>query len=85
MPRLAEQVSGLANGLNVADGSEFKDYAAPYFLDEAAAAPLLGNARKIAERNRPVGARDCEFASRIFDVGVRGLKVLGRLFARLFQ
>jgi hypothetical protein len=48
MPRLGEKIIGLANGLNVFDGSEIKDYAAPYFLDEAATAPLLGNAKKIA-------------------------------------
>ncbi len=48
MPRLGERVSGLANGLSVFDGAEFKDYAANYFLDEAATAPLLGNAKKIA-------------------------------------
>lgn len=50
MPRLAEKVSDLANGLNVADGSNFKDYAANYFLDEAATVPLLNNAKKIADR-----------------------------------
>ena len=48
MPRLGEKITGLANGLNVLDGPEIKDYAAPYFLDEAATAPLLGNAKKIA-------------------------------------
>ena len=42
------RIDGLANGLNVHDGSEFKDYAASYFLDEAATNPLLGNAKKIA-------------------------------------
>ncbi|MCA9268047.1 MAG: DUF1595 domain-containing protein, partial [Planctomycetales bacterium] len=67
MPRLAEQVSGLANGLNVADGSEFKDYAAPYFLDEAAAAPLLGNARKIAERMISPQSKDQLFKGLIDD------------------
>jgi hypothetical protein len=49
MPRLGEKITGLANGLNVVDGSEIKDYASPYFLDEASTAPLLGNAKKIAE------------------------------------
>ena len=45
------QVEGelkLANGLTRDDGSQFKDYAASYFIDEAATAPLLGNARKLA-------------------------------------
>jgi len=50
MPRLGESITGLANGLNVHDGSEIKDYSSPYFLDEAATAPLLGNAKKIAEQ-----------------------------------
>jgi hypothetical protein len=50
MPRLAEDVSGLANGLNVTDAPEFKDYSASYFLDEGAIAPLLGNAKKIAAK-----------------------------------
>jgi hypothetical protein len=48
MPRLGEKITGLANGLNLLDGPNFKDYAAPYFLDEAATAPLLSNAKKIA-------------------------------------
>ena len=48
IPRLAERVSGLANALHQDDGSEFKDYAAGYFLDEASTATLLGNAKKIA-------------------------------------
>lgn len=48
IPGLGERVGGLANGLNTMDGSEFKDYAAAYFIDEAAMTPLLGNARKIA-------------------------------------
>ena len=48
MPRLGEKITGLANGLNLLDGPDFKDYAAPYFLDEAATAPLLSNAKKIA-------------------------------------
>ena len=48
MPRLGERIAGLANGLNLADGADFKDFSAGYFLDEAAAAPLLGNAKKIA-------------------------------------
>ncbi|PQO44174.1 DUF1588 domain-containing protein [Blastopirellula marina] len=50
MPRLAEKVTDLANGLNVTEGPTFKDYAASYFLDEAATTPLLSNAKKIAER-----------------------------------
>jgi hypothetical protein len=35
VPRLGEKISGLANALNTLDGPDFKDYSAPYFLDEA--------------------------------------------------
>ncbi len=48
VPRLGERITGLANGLAVSDGPGIKDYSAPYFLDEAATAPLLGNAKKVA-------------------------------------
>lgn len=49
VPRLGENVKGLANGLNVLDSPEFRDYASSYFIDEAATAPLLGNAKRVAE------------------------------------
>lgn len=39
---------GLSNGLSMLEGSEFKDYASSYFIDEASASPLIGNAKKIA-------------------------------------
>ena len=58
MPRLGERITGLANGLNKNDGSNFKDFSAGYFLDEAAAAPLLGNAKKIAEALTAPTSRD---------------------------
>ena len=61
MPRLGEKITGLANGLNVFDGSEIKDYAAPYFLDEAATAPLLGNAKKVAAALVGPSSRDKTF------------------------
>ena len=69
MPRLAEKVSGLANGLNEADGAEFKDYAASYFLDEASTAPLLGNAKKIAERMVAPQSKDQLFKKLVSDTG----------------
>lgn len=50
MPRLGEKITGLANGLNMHEGSEIKDYSSNYFLDEAATAPLLDNAKKIAQQ-----------------------------------
>ncbi|MEC7774784.1 MAG: hypothetical protein VYC32_01695, partial [Planctomycetota bacterium] len=58
MPRLGERITGLANGLNTVDGSDFKDFAADYFLDEAAAAPLLSNAKKIAAGMTAPNAKD---------------------------
>ena len=61
MPRLGEKITGLANGLNVFDGSEIKDYAASYFLDEAATAPLLGNAKKVAAALVGPSSRDKTF------------------------
>lgn len=48
VPRLGERITGLANALNSSDGSEFKDYSAPYFLDEASTQQLLGNAKMVA-------------------------------------
>lgn len=48
MPRLGENIRGLANGLSYLDGPVIKDYADKYFIDEAATAPLLGNAKKVA-------------------------------------
>lgn len=59
MPRLGEGIGGLANGLGLLDGPVFKDYAARYFIDEAATNPLLANAKKCsrislrAERTMP--------------------------------
>ena len=47
MPRLGERISGLANSLNSLDGSDFKDYSAPYFLDEASTMQLLANAKLV--------------------------------------
>lgn len=47
MPRLGERITGLGTALNTLDGSEFKDYSAPYFLDEASTMQLLANARLV--------------------------------------
>lgn len=54
MPR----ADGLANGLNMVDGAEFKDYSSSYFLDEAATAPLISNAKKMA--NALIGPKSKE-------------------------
>ncbi len=67
MPRLAEKVDSLANGLNELDAAEFKDYSAPYFLDEAAAMPLLGNAKKIAELMVAPQSKDRTFKELVSD------------------
>ena len=48
VPRLGEGIRGLANGMTYLDGPMIKDYASEYFVDEASAAPLLGNAKKVA-------------------------------------
>lgn len=45
---LSEGRDALANGLSERDGSDFKDYASSYFIDEAGTTPLLGNAKKLA-------------------------------------
>ncbi len=50
VPRLGEQISGLTNALNSQEGSEFKDYSAPYFLDEASTQQLFGNAKLVAAK-----------------------------------
>lgn len=49
IPRIAGKVPGLAGGLTTEDHPDFNDYAAGQFLDEASTAPLLANAKKIAE------------------------------------
>ncbi len=57
-PRLGEQVGPLSNALSRVDGSEFKDYAAAYFLDEASTVQLLANAKKIAAAQLGRGSKD---------------------------
>lgn len=50
VPRLGERISGLANALDSHEGSKFKDYSAPYFLDEASTQQLFGNAKLVAAK-----------------------------------
>lgn len=50
VPRLGERISGLANALNALDGSQFKDYSALYFLDEASTQQLFSNAKHVASQ-----------------------------------
>ena len=85
MPRLAEKVSGLANGLNEFDGSEFKDYSAAYFLDEAAAAPLLGNAKKIADRMVSPESKDRVLKQLVSDDGPPAAKTVGAAIDTAFR
>lgn len=58
VPRLGERISGLANALNSQEGSEFKDYSAPYFLDEASTQQLFGNAKLVAANLTGPQAKD---------------------------
>jgi hypothetical protein len=62
-----ERIDGLANGLGMNDGSEFKDYAAGYFIDEASTAPLLGNAKKVAMALLGPRSRDKVFKQLVGD------------------
>ena len=68
-PRLGENIGGLANALGATDGSEFKDYSAQYFLDEAAAIQLLGNAKKIAIAQLGPKSRDRAFKELVSESG----------------
>ena len=85
MPRLAERVSGLANGLNLLDGSDFKDYSAPYFLDEAAATPLLGNAKKIAQRMVAPESKDRIFKDLVREDGPPSEKTVASAIQMAFR
>ncbi|MGC6465819.1 MAG: DUF1588 domain-containing protein [Akkermansiaceae bacterium] len=69
LPRLGERVSGLANGLSKADGPVLKDYASIYFIDEASTAPLLGNAKKIANSMTGKYAKDKSLKRLLSDEG----------------
>ncbi|MEZ5303998.1 MAG: c-type cytochrome domain-containing protein [Verrucomicrobiales bacterium] len=53
--RLSDRKAALSNALNVLDGPEIKDYAAPYFLDEASATQLVSNAKLIADAQLQTG------------------------------
>ncbi len=68
-PRLAEKPSGLANALNSSDDPEFKDFAAPYFLDEASTQQLLGNAKKIVAAQVGPNSKDKLFKRLVADEG----------------
>lgn len=58
VPRMGERISGLANALNSIDGSEFKDYSALYFLDEASTQQLFANAKMVAAQLLGPKAKD---------------------------
>ncbi|MCA9067321.1 MAG: DUF1595 domain-containing protein, partial [Planctomycetaceae bacterium] len=61
VPRLGKRITGLANGLNSHEGSEFKDYSATYFLDEASTQQLFGNAKLVAANLIGPNAKDRMF------------------------
>lgn len=85
MPRLGERIDGLANGLNEDDGSQFKDYAAGYFLDEAATAPLLGNAKKIADALLSEHSRDREFKRLVDEANPPDGEAVDAAIERMFR
>ena len=62
-----ERIGGLANGLGMVDGSDFKDYAVTYFVDEASTSPLLGNAKKVAVALLGPKSRDGAFKALVAD------------------
>ncbi len=66
-PRLGENIRGLANALNTGDGPDFKDYAAPFFLDEASTLQLLGNAKMIAAAQLGPKSKDKVFKQLVED------------------
>lgn len=59
--KLGEKITGLANALNRDDGSEFKDFAAGYFLDESSTQQLFGNAKTIAAAQLSTRSKDRVF------------------------
>lgn len=61
VPRMGERITGLANALNSQEGAEFKDYSAPYFLDEASTQQLFGNAKLVAANLVGAKAKDRVF------------------------
>lgn len=58
MEGMADRIGPLANGLNLDDGPDFRDHSAGYFVDEAAARTLLGNARSVAAAMLSPSTRD---------------------------
>ncbi len=84
-PRLAEGVSGLANALNELDGAEFKDFASPYFLDEASTQQLFGNAKKIAEAQLAPNSRDQVFKQLVRDDGSPDAKTVDAAIETAFR
>lgn len=62
-------IDGLANALNTVDGSEFRDYSAPYFLDEASTQQRFGNATMVAEKLVGPNAKDRVLKEMVSDGG----------------
>ncbi len=85
VPRVAEGVNGLANSLSLADGSDFKDYASAYFIDEASTAPLLGNAKKIAEAMVAPKSRDAVFKELVSEAGAPAANTVASAIQTAFR
>lgn len=68
-PRLGEGLRSLSNALNRYDGPEFKDFSAPYFLDEASTLQLLGNAKQIAAAQLGPKSKDRVFKQMVAGPG----------------
>ncbi|MDX1565331.1 MAG: DUF1588 domain-containing protein [Phycisphaeraceae bacterium] len=79
------RVSGLANGLNMTDGSDIKDYAAGYFIDEAGTHPLLGNAKKIAAAWTGPKSRDKAVKRLVVGSGPPSAKTVAEAIAIVFR
>jgi len=69
VPRLGEGIRGLSNALNAADGSEFKDFAAPYFLDESSTQQLFANAKLVAAAQLSPQSKDRVFKILVSEEG----------------
>ncbi len=84
-PSFGEGINGLANGLSLADGSDFKDYAAGYFIDEASTAPLLGNAKTVAEAMVGPKSKDGIFRQLVSEDGPPKDKLVNESIAYAFR
>ncbi len=85
VPRLGEGVDGLANGLSLTDGPGFTDYASSYSIDEAAAAPLLANAKKVAAALVAPKSKDRAFKDLVREEGAPDEKAIRSAIGKAFE